>query len=198
MTKGPAWTVESPEVEPVMRAHRDYVAGLLRTGRAHIGGPFSGDSALRGVYILSGTPEDARATAESDPGVIAGRYGFDVLKWMGPEGWFQRVPKPEDTEKIFFGFLVTGATTVAVTPEEQKLLMRGHLDYMGGQSTIGKLVMAGPLVDGGRRRGLIAYRVPTMLEAIERASADPMIKAGRMAPELYEWTIAKGNLKWIF
>jgi len=34
-----------------------------------------------------------------------------------------------------------------------------------------------------------------MLEAIERASADPMIKAGRMAPEPYEWTIPKGTLK---
>ena len=73
--------------------------------------------------------------------------------------------------------------------------MSGHLGYMEGQSKLGKLVLAGPLVAGGRRRGLIAYRVPTMVEAIDRASQDPMIKAGRMAPELYEWTIPKGKLR---
>jgi hypothetical protein len=42
---------------------------------------------------------------------------------------------------------------------------------------------------------LIAYRVPTMAEAMERASADPMVKAGRMKPELYEWKVPKGILK---
>jgi hypothetical protein len=50
-------------------------------------------------------------------------------------------------------------------------------------------------VNGGSRRGLIAYRVPTIADAIERASADPMVKAGRMKPELYEWTVPKGALQ---
>jgi uncharacterized protein YciI len=195
VTKGPAWTTESAEVQPLVRAHREYVAQLLRAGRVHIGGPFTGDADLRGVYFLSGTTEDAKALAEADPGVKAGRYGYELLKWMGPEGWFQKVSDIEETEKIYFGFLVSGSNTSPVTPEEQKQLMAGHLRYMDGQAKLGKLVLAGPLVNAGRRRGLIAYRMPTMAEAIERASGDPMIKAGRMAPELYEWTVPKGTLK---
>ncbi len=63
------------------------------------------------------------------------------------------------------------------------------------QAKIGKLVIAGPLVKAGHRRGLIGYRVSTMAEAMERASADPMVKAGRMKPELYEWKVPKGILK---
>jgi uncharacterized protein YciI len=51
--------------------------------------------------------------------------------------------------------------------------MRGHLDYMDGQSKLGKLVLAGPLVQSGKRRGLIAYRVPTLAEALSATPADP-------------------------
>ena len=80
-------------------------------------------------------------------------------------------------------------------PEEQQQLMRGHLDYMTGQANLGALVIAGPLLKAGPRRGLIGYRLPTKAEALERASADPMVKAARMAPELYEWIIPSGTLK---
>jgi uncharacterized protein YciI len=181
VTKGPAWSPETAAVMPLVRAHREYVSGLMRSGRLHIAGSFAGESPLRGVYILSGTPDEARALAEADPGVKEGRYGIEVLQWMGPEGWFRR---PAD-----------GATTAALAPEAQQALMRGHLDHMDGQAKQGRLVLAGPLVKAGTRRGLIAYRVPTMAEAVERASADPMVKAGRMKPELYEWTIPAGVLK---
>jgi uncharacterized protein YciI len=195
VTKGPAWSPETAAVMPLVRAHREYVSGLMRSGRLHIAGSFAGESPLRCVYILSGTPDEARALAEADPGVKEGRYGIEVLQWMGPEGWFRRPADGAKTETIYFGFLVTGDTTAALAPEAQQALMRGHLDHMDGQAKQGRLVLAGPLVKAGTRRGLIAYRVPTMAEAVERASADPMVKAGRMKPELYEWTIPAGVLK---
>ncbi len=189
---GPDW---SPSDNPGAQAHRAYLAELLRSGRALIGGSFAGDNKSQGFYILNGTPEDAKAIAEADPGVKEGRYAVEVLQWMGPEGWFQKPSSVTETETIYFGFLVTGANTAAVTPEEQKQLMTGHLGHMEAQAKIGKLVLAGPLVKAGHRRGLIGYRVSTMAEAMERASADPMVKAGRMKPELYEWKVPKGILK---
>ena len=192
VTMGPDW---SPTDNPGTQGHRAYVADLLRSGRAVIGGSFAGDAKAQGFYILTGTAADAKATAEADPGVKEGRYTVELLQWMGPEGWFQKASDPTQTETIYFGFLVSGSNTAAVTPEEQKALMAGHLGHMDEQSKIGKLVMAGPLVKAGSRRGLIAYRVPTMAEAMERASVDPMVKAGRMKPELYEWKVPKGILK---
>jgi len=113
---------------------------------------------------------------------------------MGPEGWFQKPPDALQAETINFGFLVNGPNR-GQDAETAKQMQRGHLDYMDGQSKIGKLVLAGPLLDGGPRRGLVAYRVPTMGEAIERASGDPMVKAGRLAVGLYAWSIPKGILK---
>jgi uncharacterized protein YciI len=189
---GPDW---SPTDNPGTQGHRAYVAELLRSGRAVIGGPFAGEGKPQGFYILSGTAADAKATAEADPGVKEGRYAVEVLQWMGPEGWFQKPSDLSQTETIYFGFLVTGSNTAAITPEEQKELMAGHLGHMDGQAKIGKLVLAGPLVKAGTRRGLIGYRVPTMAEAMERASEDPMVKAGRMKPELYAWKVPKGILK---
>ena len=189
---GPDW---SPTDNPGTQAHRAYVAELLRSGRAAIGGSFTGDAKAQGFYVLNASAGDAKAIAEADPGVKEGRYTVEVLQWMGPEGWFQKPSDVTQTETIYFGFLVTGSNTAAATPEETKELMAGHLGHMEGQAKIGKLVMAGPLVKAGSRRGLIAYRVPTMAEAMERASADPMVKAGRMKPELYEWKVPKGIMK---
>ena len=192
VSMGPDW---SPTDNPGTQAHRAYVADLVRSGRAAIGGSFAGDGKAQGFYILNASAGDAKAIAEADPGVKEGRYAVEVLQWMGPEGWFQKPSNLTQTETIYFGFLVTGSNTAAVTPEETKELMAGHLGHMEGQAKIGKLVMAGPLVKAGSRRGLIAYRVPTMAEAMERASADPMVKAGRMKPELYEWKVPTGILK---
>lgn len=195
VTKGPKWSPETPDVMPVVRAHRAYIASLLASGKAHIGGPFRDDSNLRGVYLVSGTPEEAKAIVEADPGVKDGRYAFEVLGWMGPEGWFQKAADVAQTETLYFGFLLTGSNTAAISQEETQSLMRGHLDYMDGQVKLGKLVMAGPLVKAGPRRGLIVYRVASMKEAVERASADPMVKAGRMKPEFHEWIVPRGVLK---
>lgn len=197
VTKGPRWTdTVSPDLQPIVTAHRGYIRDLVISRRALIAGTLAGvsDSTLRGVYILSGTPEQAREIASADPGVKDGRWAFEILKWMGPEGWFQPAPDPAKTEKLFFGFLVSGPNR---NQDEQtaKTLQRAHLDYMDGQSKLGKLVLAGPLLDGGTRRGLIAYRVPTMEEAVERASADPMVKIGRLAVELYEWNVPAGILR---
>jgi uncharacterized protein YciI len=195
VTKGPKWSPETPEVMPLVRAHREYIAGLLRSGKAHVGGPFAGDADLRGVYIVSGTAGDAKAIAASDPGVKDGRYAFEIVGWMGPEGWFQKPADVTQTERLYFGFLLTGSNTAQISREETTSLMRGHLDYMDGQSKQGTLVMAGPLVQAAPRRGLIVYRVASMAEAVERASADPMVKAGRMTPEFYEWSVPRGVLK---
>lgn len=195
VTKGPKWSPESPEVMPLVRAHREYINGLLRSGKAHIGGPFGDESDLRGVYFVSGPAEEARAIVEADPGVKGGRYAFEILGWMGPEGWFQKATDVGKTETLYFGFLLTGSNTAAISNDETQSLMRGHLDYMDGQAKLGKLVMAGPLMNAAPRRGIIVYRVSSMAEAVERASGDPMVKSARMKPQFYEWTVPVGILK---
>jgi photosystem II stability/assembly factor-like uncharacterized protein/uncharacterized protein YciI len=192
LKKGTAW---SDAADDLQAAHRAYQASLVRDGKAVIGGPFINSSTdLRGVFIVNGTPEQAKALADGDPGVKSGRWAYDVLPWYGPEGWFQKANGTQ-TEKIYFGFLLSGPNRTQDQASAQAL-QRQHLDYMDGQSKQGKLVLAGPLnAPETPRRGLIAYRVATLAEAKDRASADPAVKAGRLAVELYEWTIPAGILK---
>ena len=193
LSKGPKW-VDGGEPDETATAHRSYVRELLTSGRAVIAGLLDGSaSRLVAMYILTGTPEEAKQIADADPGVKAERATVEILKWMGPAGWFQKVTDLQP-ETLFFGFLVNGPNR-GQDAETAKQMQRAHLDYMDGQAKLGKLVLAGPLLDGGTRRGLIAYRVPTLAEAVERASADPMVKAGRLAVEMYQWRVPKGILK---
>jgi uncharacterized protein YciI len=65
---------------------------------------------------------------------------------------------------------------------------------MDGQAKEGKLVAAGPITTQGTRRGIVVYRVANLEEAKQRASADPMVKAGRLAVELHPWQVPVGSL----
>jgi uncharacterized protein YciI len=188
LKKGPKWSSDGPDLLG------ELADAWVRRGTILIGGAFSGDAELRGAYIVNGTPEQVKALEASDPGVKNGRYTYDVMPWFGPEGWFQK-PSAPGSETIYFGFLVSGANRSQDQATAQHL-QRQHLDYMDGQAKIGKLVLAGPLnAPKTNRRGLIGYREASLAAAVERASQDPMVKAGRLAVELHEWAIPRGVLK---
>jgi uncharacterized protein YciI len=58
----------------------------------------------------------------------------------------------------------------------------------------GKMIMAGPLTDGGQLRGLTVFRVATLAEAKALAEADPAVQAGRLAVEVYSWLVSESIL----
>ena len=89
LRRGPAWTAATtPEVTAVSRAHRANIDRLTREGLMVVAGPFegtSGDRALAGIFILRvASMEAAKATADSDPAVKAGRFVYEIVPWWGP------------------------------------------------------------------------------------------------------------------
>ena len=62
-------------------------------------------------------------------------------------------------------------------------------------SEAGKLVLAGPFIDGGERRGVFIFKVETLEEAQALTETDPAVKAGRLKIELHRWAVPKGTLK---
>jgi uncharacterized protein YciI len=58
----------------------------------------------------------------------------------------------------------------------------------------GKLVLAGPFVDGGDRRGIFIFKVGSLSEAQALADTDPAVIAGRLKIVLYQWSVPKGML----
>jgi uncharacterized protein len=84
LRKGPAWTPGStPELEKLQAAHLAHIGKMAESGKLIIAGPFSDGGELRGMFIFRvDTLEEARALAEQDPAVKAGRL---VLEW---HPWF--------------------------------------------------------------------------------------------------------------
>ncbi|REE01286.1 YciI family protein [Marinoscillum furvescens] len=66
-------------------------------------------------------------------------------------------------------------------------LQRAHLDNITRMAEEGKLVLAGPFLDGGDVRGIYVFAVETVEEAEALTATDPAIQAGRLKMELRPW-----------
>jgi uncharacterized protein YciI len=84
LRKGPAWTPGStPESEKLQAAHLAHIGKMAEGGKLLVAGPFADGGDLRGMFIFRvETLAEAKALAEQDPAVKAGRL---VLEW---HPWF--------------------------------------------------------------------------------------------------------------
>ncbi|NNE08689.1 MAG: hypothetical protein HKN20_09025 [Gemmatimonadetes bacterium] len=73
------------------------------------------------------------------------------------------------------------------TPEESQALQKAHMENIGRLAEIGKLVLAGPFLDGGELRGIYVFDVKTLEEAEALTATDPAIQAGSLVMELHPW-----------
>ncbi|MGI2855775.1 YciI family protein [Shewanella algae] len=51
----------------------------------------------------------------------------------------------------------------------------------------GKLVLAGPFIDGGEWRGIYIFDVASLAEAEALTASDPAVQAGSLTMELQAW-----------
>ena len=66
-------------------------------------------------------------------------------------------------------------------------LQRAHMDNIFRMADEGKLVVAGPFLDGGDLKGVYIFNVKTVEEATALTESDPAVKAGRLVMELHPW-----------
>ena len=78
-----------------------------------------------------------------------------------------------------FATLLTGPDDASITNTEiRNELFKGHFSNMARLAKEGKLVLAGPFIEGGEKRGLFIFNVATIEEAEELVKTDPSIAAG--------------------
>jgi uncharacterized protein YciI len=193
-------TPQSPAEPPADPAqlqldHLSHLKEVMAGGKGVIAGPVAGQGRLRGILVLRvGSMEEARAVADSDPAVKAGQLAIEIHPWFAADGIMKPVFNPADLSTYYFGFLKKGPKwTSERTPETQKI-QEGHMAHLNESGRSGKLVIAGPLSDGGDIRGILVYKTATIEEANAIAAADPAVKAGRLAVEMHTWYVSKGAL----
>jgi uncharacterized protein len=76
------------ELDELQERHLAYLAGLRERGVLAVAGPFvdQPDETLRGFCLYRVDIADARALAEQDPSVQAGRLTVDVMTWRTRRG----------------------------------------------------------------------------------------------------------------
>jgi len=84
LMKGPAWTPgESEEHKALQKAHMEHIVKMAASGKLLVAGPFADGGDLRGMFIFRvETLEEARALAEQDPAVKAGRLKLEWHPWF--------------------------------------------------------------------------------------------------------------------
>jgi photosystem II stability/assembly factor-like uncharacterized protein/uncharacterized protein YciI len=195
LTKGP--NHRDPTADAATRRlfqqHIDFIYKQGASGMYKAAGPVLDGGDIQGLIVASAdTPEAARQIVSEDPAVKAGVFSTEVLPFMCMAA-FGKWGEYPNFEQVYFGFLVRGATRSqdAATAAE---LQKQHLAYMDDQHAQGKLAVAGPFSVDGPRRGIVIYRVGSPEEARQRAGADPMVKAGRLAVELHQWQVPLGAI----
>ena len=88
LRRGPKWTPEkTPETEKLQADHMANIVAMAGTGKLVIAGPFENAGNYAGVFVFKvGSLDEAKALAEGDPAVKAGRLTVDVHPWMVPKG----------------------------------------------------------------------------------------------------------------
>ena len=88
LVKGPAWTAEeTPDLERLQEAHLAHLSKLYESGKLILVGPLLDNGFIRGISVFQvASAAEARALAEADPAVQAGRFVVELYPWMAQQG----------------------------------------------------------------------------------------------------------------
>ena len=83
--------------------------------------------------------------------------------------------------------LLAGDRVNEYSPDQRAEIQKGHMANINRLAENGKLILAGPFIDGKEKRGIFLFNVSTKEEAEALTNTDPAIQAGVLKMELIEW-----------
>jgi uncharacterized protein YciI len=102
---------------------------------------------------------------------------------------------PSNMTVYYFGLLTRGPRADAIPKDELPAIQAGHMANIERLAKDGKLLVAGPFMDGGDWRGLFIFKCASLEEAQALAATDPAIRAGRLKVEIHPWLTMKGSIR---
>ena len=107
--------------------------------------------------------------AQDDEARPVKKYDAELAKKLGADEYGMR--------SYVFCVLKTGKAKIE-DANKSKEVFAGHFSNMSRLARDGKLVLAGPFVEGAPKRGMYIFNVTTINEAEELVKTDPAVKAG--------------------
>jgi uncharacterized protein YciI len=105
------------------------------------------------------------------------KYNEELAKKLGADDYGMK--------KYVVAFLKSGKAVFS--KEESAKIFQAHLNNIVRLSNEGKMIVAGPFLDGRELRGIYIFNVETIEEAQKLTESDPAIKAGALIFELHPW-----------
>lgn len=102
---------------------------------------------------------------------------------------------PPNMTVYYFCLLTRGPNSGTGTREERQQAQAAHMANIQRLATAGKILVAGPFMDGGDWRGIFIFKCANLDEAQALVASDPLIKDGRLKAEIHPWLTMKGNIR---
>lgn len=102
-------------------------------------------------------------------------------------------PAAEYGLKTYYLVLLKKGENRSQSQEEAMKLQEAHLNNISRLAELGKIVIAGPLLDNSEIRGIFIFDADSQEEVEELCATDPAIKAGRLIAEVHPWMSEPGN-----
>lgn len=102
---------------------------------------------------------------------------------------------PPEMTVYYFCLLTRGPQAAAIPKEQAAELQRGHMANIRRLADEGKLLVAGPFMDGGEWRGIFILKCASIDEAKALVATDPAVAAGRLAADVRPWLTMKGVIR---
>lgn len=130
------------------------------------------------VIFSFSTVTSAQTDKTNEPKKPDSSYDAELAKKFGADDYGMK--------QYVFVILKTGTANIE-DKEKRKKLQSGHMENINRLAEAGKLVLAGPFMEGGNMRGIYIFNVTTIEEAKELVKTDPAIREGLFDVEFTKW-----------
>ena len=132
------------------------------------------------TFVLAGCSQNAAPPDQQKLTEGAAQFNSELASELGADEYGMR--------SYVMVVLKTGPMDSKITnAEERAEIFSGHFSNMTKLAEAKKLVLSGPFIEGGEKRGLFIFNVPTLAEAEKLVQTDPAVEAGIFVPEFTKY-----------
>lgn len=196
-----AAALDKGEEDRIQAAHMAAIRKMANDGALIAAGPMAEKPAtINGLFVLKASSlAEARRLVLQDPAIAAKRNLADVHPWNGPKGigvgyfqWKRAHPEAEDAMGVHALCILHRGPRFAADPKADG----EHAVFIDSLRTAGILAAAGLTEGDPDLYGLCIFKTGSLDEAKRILAQDPVVKSGRVVPEVHRWWTADLVLPW--